>query len=97
MPFAHDIIIKPVITEKSMMDADSKKYVFKVAKSANKFQIKFALEECFGVKVAKVNVTNVRGRYKRQGRVGGYTASWKKAYVTLTDTSKSIEYFESVM
>ena len=48
MPFAHDIIIKPVITEKSMMDADSKKYVFKVAKSANKFQIKFALEECFG-------------------------------------------------
>lgn len=97
MSLAHDIIIKPVISEKSMRDVDSKKYVFKVAKCANKVQIKTSLEKCFGVKVDKVNTVNVRGRFKHQGRVGGYTASWKKAYVTLSENSKSIEYFESVM
>ena len=97
MSLAHDIIIKPVISEKSMRDVDGKKYVFKVAKCANKFQIKTFLEKCFGVKVDKVNTVSVRGHFKRQGRVGGYTASWKKAYVTLSENSKSIEYFESVM
>ncbi len=97
MSLAHDIIIKPVISEKSMRDVDGKKYVFKVQKGANKFQIKISLEECFGVKVDKVNTVNVRGHFKSQGRVGGYTASWKKAYVTLSENSKSIEYFESVM
>ncbi len=97
MSLAHDIIIKPVISEKSMRDVSSKKYVFKVKKCANKFQVKSAIEKCFGVKVDKVNTVSVRGHFKRQGRVGGYTASWKKAYVTLSENSKSIEYFESVM
>lgn len=97
MVFAHDIVIKPVVTEKSMRGVDAKKYVFKVAKCANKYQIKSAVEECFGVKVDKVNTVSMRGHFKRQGRVGGYTAAWKKAIVTLAKTSKAIEYFESVM
>jgi len=98
MNFSHDVIIKPIVTEKSMRSVGSKCYVFKVAKDANKHKIKSAVEECFGVKVLKVNTMNVRGHFRRQGRnSGGYTASWKKAIVTLAPTSKSIEYFESVV
>lgn len=94
---AQDIILQPVITEKSMAGATEKKYTFKVAKTANKIEIAKAVEELFKVKVAKVNTLNVRGRLRRQGRSQGYTPSWKKAYVTLTQDSKNIEFFEGMM
>ena len=95
---ARDIIIMPIITEKSMAGvASEKKYTFKVDKRATKIQIAKAVEEIFGVKVAKVNTVNVRGRMRRQGRNEGYTASWKKAYVSLTADSKTIEFFEGMM
>ena len=94
---AQDIIIRPIITEKSMIGATEKKYTFEVAKKANKIEIAKAVEEIFGVKVSKVNTINVRGRLRRQGRNQGYTRSWKKAYVTLTQDSKNIEFFEGMM
>lgn len=94
---AHDIIIKPIITEKSMANVALKKYTFKVMKSANKVEIAKACEEAFGVKVKKVNTLNVNGRLKRQGRNEGYTPSWKKAVVTLTEDSKGIEFFEGMV
>ena len=95
---ARDIIIKPVITEKSMTGvASGNKYTFKVAKKATKIDIARAVEEIFGVKVSKVNTVNVRGRLRRQGRTQGYTPSWKKAYVTLVEGSKPIEFFEGMM
>ena len=97
MKTAHDIILKPVITEASMQGIANKKYTFKVAKDANKIEIAKAVAELFGVKVAKVNTMNVNGRYRRQGLTGGYTADWKKAIVTLTEDSKSIEFFDSMM
>ncbi len=95
---AHDIIIRPIITEKSMLGAANKVYTFEVAKSANKIEIAKACEEVFKVKVAKVNTLNVRGKFRRQGRNnGGYTKSWKKAIVTLKEDSKPIEFFEGMM
>jgi len=94
---AQDIIIRPIITEKSMIGATEKKYTFEVAKKANKIEIAKAVEEIFGVKVAKVNTLNVRGKLRRQGRHQGYTRAWKKAYVTLTQDSKNIEFFEGMM
>ena len=90
---AQDIVIRPVITEKSMLGAAEKKYTFEVAKTANKIEIAKAVEELFKVKVAKVNTVHVRGQLRRQGRSQGYTPSWKKAYVTLTPDSKKIEFF----
>ena len=95
--FAQDIILKPIITEKSMGCLQEGKYTFKVAKKANKIQIASAVEELFGVEVAKVNTMNVRGREKRMGVHSGYTSSWKKAIVTLTDGSKTIEFFDGMM
>ena len=97
MKTAHDIILKPVITETSMQGIANKKYTFKVAKDANKIEIAKAVAELFGVKVAKVNTINVNGKYRRQGIKGGYTPDWKKAIVTLTEDSKSIEFFDSMM
>ena len=95
---AQDIIIRPIITEKAMQDITKKKYVFEVAKNATKIDVAKAVEELFkGAKVAKVNTVHVRGRLKRQGRFEGYTRSWKKAYVQLTDASKPIEFFEGMM
>lgn len=95
---AHDIVIRPIITEKSMAGAVNKIYTFEVAKNANKIQIAKACEEIFKVKVAKVNTINVRGQFRRQGRNnGGYTRSWKKAIVKLTEDSKPIEFFEGMM
>lgn len=94
---AQDIIVRPIITEKSMMGTAMKKYTFEVNKSANKIEIAKAVEELFGVKVKKVNTLNVRGRLRRQGRNEGYTPSWKKAVVTLTEESKNIEFFEGMM
>ena len=97
MKTAHDSILKPVITEASMQGIANKKYTFQVAKDANKIEIAKAVAELFGVKVAKVNTINVNGKYRRQGIKGGYTPDWKKAIVTLTEDSKSIEFFDSMM
>jgi large subunit ribosomal protein L23 len=97
MKTAQDIIIAPVITEKSMSGIADKKYTFKVAKDANKIEIAQAVAELFKVDVAKVNTINVRGRMKRMGRYSGYTASWKKAIVTLKASSKPIEFFDGLM
>jgi len=97
MKAAQDIIIAPVITEKSMAGIAAKKYTFKVAQDANKIEIAQAVKELFKVDVAKVNTISVRGRAKRMGRYSGYTASWKKAIVTLTANSKPIEFFDGLM
>ena len=94
---AHDIILKPVITEESMMGTAFKKYTFKVAKDANKAEIKAAIEEVFGVKVAKVNTMNCKGHLRRYGRFQGYTPSWKKAIVTLTEESDTIDFFDGLL
>ena len=94
---AQDIVIRPIITEKSMMGIAEKKYTFEVAKSATKIDIARAVEELFKVKVERVNTVHVRGRMRRQGRFEGYTRSWKKAYVTLTADSKTIVFFEGMM
>ena len=93
---AYDIIKKPVLTEKSYEGIPAKKYVFIVDERADKSRIKAAVEQIFGVTVEKVNVVNVRGKYKRQGRTEGYSSSFKKAYVKLTADSKAIEFFESL-
>ena len=97
MKLAQDIIIKPIITEASMMGIVSKKYTFKVATDANKVEIARAVEELFGVKVAKVNTVTVNGKMRRYGRFEGYKASWKKAIVTLTEDSKTIEFFDGMI
>lgn len=97
MKLASEIILAPVITEKSMSGSDMKKYTFKVAKDATKIDIAKAVAELFGVKVSKVNTINVRGHVRRYGRFEGKTASWKKAVVTLTEDSKPIEFFEGMM
>ena len=97
MKFAQDIILRPVITEESMMGTAEKKYSFKVAKDATKPEIKEAIEKLFGVKVAKVNTMNCKGHLRRYGRFEGYTESWKKAVVTLTEDSKTIEFFDGMM
>ena len=97
MKLAQDIIIKPIITEASMMGVAFKKYTFKVAADANKVEIAKAVEELFGVKVAKVNTLTVNGKMRRYGRFEGYKASWKKAIVTLTEDSKTIEFFDGII
>lgn len=97
MKKAQDIILAPVITEKSMYGVAEKKYTFKVANDANKIEIAHAVEELFDVKVAKVNTVSVRGRFKRMGRNEGYRPDWKKAIVTLTENSKIIEFFEGMI
>ena len=96
MKTPYDVIIKPVISEQSMEDAQAKKYTFKVAVDANKTEVKNAVEEIFGVEVAKVNIMNVVGKKKRMGRYVGMTAASKKAIVTLTEKSKEIEFFQSL-
>ena len=96
MKTPYDVIIKPVVSEKSMADAQIRKYTFKVDRGANKTQIKNAVEEIFGVEVKKVNVMNVNGKLKRMGRFAGYTPSYKKAIVTLTPDSKEIEFFQGL-
>ena len=89
--------IRPIITEQSMEDVDIKKYVFEVAKDANKIEIKKAIEEIFDVTVIKVTTTHMRSNEKRQGQYpAGRTASWKKAVVKLSADSKNIELFEGM-
>ena len=95
---AYDIIRKPVITEQSMDGVADKKYVFKVAVNASKPEIKAAIEEIFGVKVLKVNTLRQQGKVKRTGRFpAGPRAEYKKAVVTLTADSKTIELFEGMV
>lgn len=96
MKTPYDVILKPVITETSMDNAQEKKYTFKVATDANKTQVKLAVEEIFGVEVAKVNIMNVEGKLKRMGRYEGRRPASKKAIVTLTEKSKEIEFFSSL-
>lgn len=93
---AYDIIKKPLLTEKSYDGIPSKKYVFVVDDRADKTQIKAAVEQIFGVQVEKVNVVNVSGKYKRQGRTEGFTSHFKKAYVQLKADSKTIEFFDTL-
>ena len=95
---AHEIIIRPIVSERSFSGMELNKYTFEVAKDANKYQIKDAVEEIFGVKVAKVNTLNMQGKAKRTGRFpAGRRANWKKAMVTLTEDSKTIEFFEGMV
>ena len=96
MKTPYDVILAPVITEKSMDDAASRKYTFKVATNATKTDIKAAVEEAFGVTVAKVNTANFDGKLKRQGKFVGRTPAYKKAIVTLTESSKNIEFSEGL-
>ncbi|MFD1708110.1 50S ribosomal protein L23 [Siminovitchia sediminis] len=91
---ARDVIKRPVITERSMDLTADKKYTFEVDVRANKTQVKDAVESIFDVKVAKVNVMNYKGKFKRMGRFAGYTNKRRKAVVTLTEDSKEIEFFE---
>ena len=97
MKKAQDISLAPVITEKSMYGVAEKKYTFKVANDANKIEIAHAVEQLFDVNVAKVNTISVRGRFKGMGRNEGYRPDWKKAIVTLTENSKTIEFFEGMI
>ena len=96
MKFAQDIILKPIITEKSMDGIANKRYTFKVASDATKPEIAKAVEELFGVEVAKVNTINMKKKPKRLGYHFGYTSEWKKAIVTLTASSKEIEFFNGL-
>ena len=92
-----DIIVRPLITEKSMDMIGDKKYAFEVAKDATKPEIAKAVEAMFeGTKVASVNTINMKAKKKRLRYVEGKTSSWKKAIVTLTEDSKSIEFFEGM-
>ena len=106
--FAEDIILKPVLTEKAVggnpysredkQDGIAvKKYTFIVKKTANKTEIKLAVEKLFGVKVQSVNTVNCKGKLKRMGRNEGYRPDYKKAIVQLKEDSKSIEFFEALM
>ena len=92
-----DIILRPILTEKGVDGIADKRYAFEVAKKSNKTQIKIAIEQMFqGVKVKSVNTVTCRGKLKRMGRNEGYTPTTKKAIVTLSEDSKSIEYFNSL-
>lgn len=98
MKAPQDIILRPVITEASMANVQLRKYTFRVAKDANKIEIAKAVEALFpGAKVSSVNTVNCRGRLKRMGRNQGYTPSFKKAIVTLTEGSKTIEFFDTML
>ncbi|MFO7263068.1 MAG: 50S ribosomal protein L23 [Bacillaceae bacterium G1] len=94
MKTPYDIIIRPIITERSTDLQEMNKYVFEVDKRANKTEIKQAIEQIFGVKVKKVNTAIVPRKPKNYGRYSGYTKEWKKAIVTLTPDSKKIEMFD---
>ena len=91
---AYDIILRPIITEKSMLGIENKVYTFEVAKGANKTHIKLAIEELFDVEVEKVNVINAKPRPRRVGRHAGYKSGFRKAIVTLKESSKEITAFE---
>jgi large subunit ribosomal protein L23 len=92
---AHQIIVRPLITEKNTNLMSLNKYCFQVDQKANKQQIKQAIEEVFSVSVVKVHTMNIRGKLRRRGQKLGYTADWKKAIVTLAEGNR-IELFEGV-
>ena len=98
MKSVYDVIIRPVITETSMENAEKKKYVFEVRFDATKPEIKHAVETVFGagIEVASVNTIHMKRKPKRLGYHSGYTSAWKKAIVTLTADSKTIEFFEGL-
>ena len=96
MKTPHDIILRPILTEKSYQEMQEKKYVFAVHPDANRTEVKQAIESLFEVKVQKVNIVNQLGKIKRQGYTSGRRPSIKKAYVTLTSSSKAIEFFEGM-
>ena len=96
MKMIQDIIIKPIITEASMDGIADKRYTFQVAKDATKPEIAKAVEEMFGVKVAKVNTISMKKKPTRTGVHFGYKSEWKKAIVTLKPESKTIEFFEAL-
>ena len=96
MKTAYDIIKAPVVSEKSMDDAAERKYTFKVDVNATKPQNKAAVEEIFGVEVVRVNVMNIDGKVRRRGLTKGVTPSYKKAIVTLSESSKPIDFFEGL-
>ena len=96
MKSAHDIIIRPVLTEKSYDNMTNKVYTFIVDKKASKTEVRQAVEEIFGVKVDSVNTVNNLGKMKRQGLHQGRRPSTKKAYVKLKKDSKGIEFFDSI-
>ena len=96
MKTPYDVIIKPVISEKSMDVAAMRKYTINVAPDANKTEVKLALEEIFDIEIAKVNIMNVKGKVKRMGRTVGRTPDSKKAIVTLKEGSKEIEFFQGL-
>lgn len=97
MRFAHDIIIRPVITEASLAATQNLRYTFEVLPEATKSEIANAVEEIFGVEVADVNTINMKRKPKTLGVHSGYTKSWKKAIVTLKAGSKSIEFFDGMI
>ena len=94
---AQDIIVRPIITERSMAGLAAKKYTFEVDRTSNKIDIAKAVEELFNVKVLKVNTMNVKGRAKRVGAHAGYKSDWKKAIVTLKPDSTGIAFFEGML
>ena len=97
MKFAHDIIVRPLITEQSLAATADKRDTFEVMKDATKPEIAKAIEEVFGVKVADVNTINMNKKSKIMGVHAGYKKAWKKAIVTLTADSKSIEFFDGMI
>ena len=96
MKTAQDIIVRPIITEDSMARIADKTYTFEVMKSATKPEIASAVEELFKVKVADVNTINMKKKPRRVGVHAGYKKAWKKAIVTLTEDSKTIEFFDGI-
>lgn len=93
---SHDVILCPLISEKTMLGISELKYSFRVCDDASKIDIRRAVEKVFAVKVKKVNTIRVRGRHRRRGRIVGSTPAWKKAVVTLVPGQKSIEFFNQV-
>ncbi|GED72479.1 MULTISPECIES: 50S ribosomal protein L23 [Brevibacillus] len=96
MKSLHDVLKRPVITERTTDMMAEKKYVFEVPLKANKTEIKQAVEKVFGVKVEAVNTVRVPAKPKRYGKYSGYTSEWKKAIVKLTDDSKDLAFYEGV-
>ena len=94
---SYEIVKRPIITEHSMDQMADRKYTFEVAKEANKIEIKNAVEEIFGVQVEKVTTMRMLGKIKRMGAHAGKRPDWKKAIVKLTESSKTIEFFDGLM
>ncbi len=94
---SYDVVKRPIITENSMDQMADRKYTFEVAKEANKIEIKNAVEEIFGVQVEKVTTMRMLGKIKRMGANSGKRPDWKKAIVKLTESSKTIEFFDGLM